>query len=467
MSDVRNFGAAGDGQNDDTEAVEHTIAQGEGPVEFPPGTYLLRRTVRVDLAKTGRLAITGAAGTPKIIMAGEGPAFHIVGTHDKNADPAGFSHDVWRKERMPTVSNLEIEGTTEKAGGILIDGVMQPTFTGVLIRKVNHAIHVRRRCRNVLISHCHLYNNHGIGVYFDDLNLHQAIIIGSHISYCLQGGIVIRGSEIRNLHITGNDIEYNFDVNAPTSADLLIDCRKAGSSVREVTIVSNTIQAKYSPGGANVRLLGLNRDNNRKVGIIALANNVLGSEEVNLHIADCRGITVTGNTLYSGHRGNMLIEGSQNITVTGNSFDHNSDYGDKELCTGVKIKESQDVLFGNNIVQDALAGKNTVLDAVDAQREALVQLTDCDRATVSGCQILDGQPYALLVEKSNRVNVSGSTIVETRTDKMMRAAVCFRGAGRANFVSGNTLGRGLDEALVADAESNVKRGDNLIDESKT
>ena len=35
------------------------------------------------------------------------------------------------------------------------------------------------------------------------------IIAGSHISYCRLGGVRIQGGEIRNLQITGNDIEYN------------------------------------------------------------------------------------------------------------------------------------------------------------------------------------------------------------------------------------------------------------------
>lgn len=49
MSNVRDFGAAGDGRHDDTDAIVHALEQGDGVLRFPPGEYLLSRTVRVEL----------------------------------------------------------------------------------------------------------------------------------------------------------------------------------------------------------------------------------------------------------------------------------------------------------------------------------------------------------------------------------------------------------------------------------
>ena len=110
---------------------------------------------------------------------------------------------------MPMISQLEIVGQHAEADGVQIEGVMQPVITGVLLRKLRHGIRITGRARNVLISHCHVYHNLGVGIYLDGVNLHQTIISASHISYCRLGGIRIERSEIRNLQITGNDIEYN------------------------------------------------------------------------------------------------------------------------------------------------------------------------------------------------------------------------------------------------------------------
>src|SRR5438876_290945 len=82
----------------------------------------------------------------------------------------------------------------------------------------------------------------GSGIYFDRVNLHQTNVHGNHISYCKQGGLKVVGSEIRNLQICSNDIEYNYDLKVPDCCDILLDCR--AGTVREGTIVGNTIQAR-------------------------------------------------------------------------------------------------------------------------------------------------------------------------------------------------------------------------------
>ena len=42
----------------------------------------------------------------------------------------------------------------------------------------------------------------------------------------LSSGIRISKSEIRNIQICGNDIEYNHDPQAEQSADVFFDCRE-------------------------------------------------------------------------------------------------------------------------------------------------------------------------------------------------------------------------------------------------
>src|SRR3954453_21897741 len=108
MSNVRDFGAAGDGKTDDTEALQHAINDGEGLLTLERGNYRITKTLVVDLAKRGRTGIEGSGGTAKIVMAGAGPALHFVGTHAKSADPNDFVPGVWQSERMPTLANLEI-----------------------------------------------------------------------------------------------------------------------------------------------------------------------------------------------------------------------------------------------------------------------------------------------------------------------------------------------------------------------
>ena len=50
MSNIRNFGAKGDGSNDDTAAIQHAVENaGDGLLEFPRGDYRIRRTIEIKL----------------------------------------------------------------------------------------------------------------------------------------------------------------------------------------------------------------------------------------------------------------------------------------------------------------------------------------------------------------------------------------------------------------------------------
>lgn len=457
MSNVRMFGAKGDGVTDDTAAILHALDAGDGLLEFPPGEYLLSGTLRIDLAERGPVGLVGSAGTARLIMAAAGPAVHLTGTHRRTAHPQEVAAGVWQRERLPTVLNLEIVGRHPQASGIFCEGTMQATLAGVLLRELEHGIHLRGRARNLLVSHCHIYHLSGVGIYLDAVNLHQAIVTGSHISYCLGGGIKVAASEIRNLQITGNDIEYNHNEAAEAAADVWIDCTNPGSSVREGTISGNTIQASYSPGGANVRFQGRGVEENHRAGLFAITGNLIGSQEVNLHLASCRGVTATGNVLYSARQGNVVVEGSRNVVLSGNTIDHNPDYGERELCTGVRISGSTECVLSGNVVQDCLAGEHTVAGP-PMVRQGLLQIERSHRVMVCGCQLLDGTPYGIYVRESSQVQITACQVLETRAMPAMRAAVRWVGPGADNVLALNTLVPGREGEALLDDEAGVRRG---------
>ncbi len=465
MTNVRDFGAVGDGKTDDTEAIQHAIDEGVGRVELTRGDYLITRTLQVDLARVGRTGIDGSLGTAKLLMAGSGPAILLKGTHASSADPAGFRPAEWQNERMPIVRDIEIEGRHAKADGIRIVGVMQPTLSGVLIREVHTAVHVTSRARNLLIDGCHFYHNTGVGVHLDNVNLHQSIIADSHISYCRLGGIRIENSEIRNLQITGNDIEYNNNAShgvegaddEPT-AEIYIDV--AAGSVREGTIVSNTIQATASANGANIRMIGSPGEDretvNHKAGMWTISGNLIGSQRTNIHLTSVRGVVISGNHIYSGHHRNLLIESSRNIVVGPNCFGHNPDYRKKELATGIRLVDSQNCNLTGVLIEDAEAGQHTVAGAEPIRREALVELVRCRRVNVSGVQILDGTPNGMLLEDCQDTVITGCTVTDDREPKRMEHAVVWTGSGRGGLVAGSRIGRGTKGDLKLPAEVRVE-----------
>ncbi|HJT78549.1 MAG TPA: right-handed parallel beta-helix repeat-containing protein [Gemmataceae bacterium] len=436
MSVARHFGAKGDGKTDDTAALGHALQQGDGRLVLTRGDYRISRPLIVDLAALGPVSISGDGGTARLVMAGPGPAIHLVGSHAKTADPKDFAEGVWRKERMPTVEGLAIVGAHPEADGVRIEGAMQPVLRGLLIRRCRHGVHLIHRDRNVIVAECHIYDNSGVGVFLDRVNLHQTNLVGNHISYCKQGGIKIAGSEVRNIQISGNDIEYNFDLKAAESADVLFDCRDG--TVREATIVGNTIQAKQSPGGANVRLVGAGRDNPNATGLLAISGNLLGSQAAVLHLRACRGVVVSGNCIYSGYRYAIRAEDSENLVIGPNTIDHNPEY---------KGKSTDQVLLRNcrNVTLSGLTVQHTL--AAEEEPAASVEIDGCHNVSLTGAQVIGARVRGVLVKGSTAVRVADCTIRPREGDATYRRAVEVDGASKQVLVVNNFLAKGSDGDL--------------------
>jgi hypothetical protein len=451
MSTAQHFGAKGDGKTDDAAALNHALQQGDGRLVLTRGDYVISRPLLVPLAERGRFSLSGDGGVARLIMTGPGPALHLVGTHRKTAKPADFAEGVWQKERLPTVQDVEIVGGHPEADGVRIEGAMQPTLTGVLIRRCRHGIHLVGRDRNVVVAGCHVYDNTGVGIFFDRVNLHQTNLTGNHVSYCKQGGIKISGSEVRNVQVCGNDIEYNFDPQAETSADILFDCREG--SVREATIVGNTIQALESPAGANVRLVGVGRANPNAAGMVAITGNLLGSQTTVLHLRACRGVVVSGNCIYGGYQNALWAEDSENLVIGPNSIDHNPDYKGKST--------DRFVLRGcRNVTVTGLLLEHT--GEAETEPDASLSIDDCTNVSVTGAQVIGARVRGVLVRGSQVVRVADCTIRPRPDDASYRAAVTVDGKSARVLVVNNFLAKGSDGDLQLPATAGQGAGNIVL-----
>jgi len=434
--DVKDFGAKGDGNTDDTEAIIAAVAGAtDGIVEFPKGKYKISKTIEVRLADEGTLSISGNGGTGSIIMTGEGPAFRFIGSHDKgSALPSTVKEITWEKERMPLIYDLEIVGANEKADGLEFRNTMQPTLRGLLIRNARIGIHLTSRNRNIIIDGCHIYNASGIGIFLDNVNIHQFIISDSHISYCKKGGIKVSESAIRNFQITGSDIEYNCDPEGMVSSDILIDCSAEGSSVREGTISGNTIQAIYSPGGANIRFIGKPGDPN-KIGLWSITGNHIGNQDINIHLNQSRGISITGNNFMRGYDRNIVIENSKNVIVSDNVIDRNEDYyHNHPAIGGVFINKAQNIVFSGNIVEGSEYGN-------EEEGGALI-IKDSQRITVNNCQIRNPKFHGIQIKNSSNVMVTDCMINEDASSSRMLTGISVEGECSDTVIRGNNVDKG-------------------------
>lgn len=419
---VFDFGAAGDGKTDDTVAIQKAVDSGIGGVQFLKGVYRISKPVVVDLDKVGFTSFV-SDGTCQIVMAGAGPAIRFIGTHTAgNASPVTFKENVWQRQRTPMVDGVEIVGAHPEAVGIEANGTMQITITRCSIRECLHGIHLVNRNRNVLIASCHVYNNRGIGVFYDNVNLHQSNIVGSHISYCEGGGIVSRGGDVRNIQIGTCDIESNMSSNTASTANILIDCSTSPAGTAEVEISGCTIQHNSrSPDSANIRIIGRGKANARGVqqrwGHITITGNVMSDVMVNLHLAGCRDVAFTGNTLCGGFKHNLLIEDCTHIVFGANVLDRNPPYGNESVNATVFRNCSDCTITGLHI-----SGVHTA--------EAGVVLEDCTRFNFTGCTILDCENAGLVARNLKNSRISDCLIRDDRqVDKRAEAIRIIGGSG--------------------------------------
>ena len=424
---VRDFGAKGDGEADDTAAIVAAVKAATGAVCFPEGDYRITRTIRIELDAAGRTSLIGT-GSATVIMAGPGPAFHIIGTHEGTGDPGSVRENVWQRQRMPIITGIEILGAHPESVGLRLEKTMQATLTNLLIRRCKIGIHLPIRNRNLIIDHCHIYHNTHVGIDFDHINLHQAIISNSHISYNRVAGIRLLGGQMRNFQIVGNDIEYNYDANLEDCADILIDMTPKGSSFREGTIVGNTIQARPSPNGANIRFLG--GKNLLTGGLLAITGNLIGSQTHNIHLKDCRGVTISGNSIYSAAEHSLWFEDSANIIAAGNSIDWNPDHKKKHLVDGILIDRCKGVILSGTIIEDSFQGAEQSGGAVDVRKSQDVSITNC--------QVLDFRFRGITLTDAVRCRVTGCSIIERRQKPQKGTSIRVIG-GRDNLIVDNIV----------------------------
>jgi hypothetical protein len=448
MADVFDFGAAGDGQRDDTAALQHALTAGDGVLQLRKGTYRITRPLVLDLTRTGHGAVLGLGGTSRIVMAGAGPALEVVGDHRGTALPSSVQPHTWEKERFPVITDVEILGDHPEAIGIQLRRTMQATVSRVLVRHCRYAVHLVERNRNFVLSDSHLYDNAEYGLFLDRCNLHQINVTGNHISYNKRAGIKSLDGDVHNLQITGNDIEYNNHPGGdasprgePRGAEVWFECPEG--TISEVTIASNTLQATVQPGGANVRIHGNARGFPGGARLVTITGNVIGSQRRGVELRHVTRVTVTGNTLYDSAELSLLASHCEGLTFTANTLGGGGTWSDPPR-DGVRLEDCS-----GGVVSGVTAER---LGAGTPDRGAAITLLRCRDVAVTDCQVLDAEVRGIELDDCVRCRVAGNTVVDRRPRRTMREAVRARG-GRDNLVAQNLVGGATGRAIEVEAGS--------------
>jgi len=414
---------------DSTDQLQSLLDSQKGVLVLTEKFYRIKRSLNLQLGKHGSASITSTSGST-LIMTGPGPAISVQGNHKGTASPKTFSAKTWN-ERMPVFSGFEILGGHPEADGINLQQTVGAIIERISVRWCHHGIHLTVRNRNVIVANCHLYENSGVGVYLDDVDLHQINVNNSHISYNRKGGIVVRDGNVRNLHVTGCDIEGNMpDDTTPTeTANIWIDVsgsdQDASKSIAEIAITGNTIQhaANYgaendetiASGGANIRLSGKAI---YPINSVAISGNVLSDTSTLVDIRHCHDVTVTGNTFFAPMPNNLTVEHSQRVVVNANTFNPR-----QFVRPGIiRFTHCKDCMLTNSTLFRLTHDRGAVTlsecsgcllsGLIISESNSGIRLNKTNSTTISNCRV-NGTPkgsFDLLIDQSNtNINLSGNS----------------------------------------------------------
>jgi len=165
-------------------------------------------------------------------------------------------------------------------------------------------------------------------------------------------------------------------------------------------------------------------------GLMTITGNVLSDVKVNVHLMQCRGVVITGNTAWRAYTHNLLVEDCSNIVIGPNNFGRRFPWMNEG-----DTNEANNSLVFRNCEDCTLTG----LHITDVWRDRAGLLLDgCKRMNVANCTVLDSDNVGIMLKNCKDSYVSGCLIRNDRPGSASWVPVKDTG-GFGNSIEKNML----------------------------
>lgn len=390
FTNVKGFGAVGDGVTDDTAAIQAAIdVTTTGQVYFPAGTYLISDTL--DITKNGIALVGAGSGGTEIHMTADAPAIEMAGT----------SGNVINRT---AVRNMTVRGggkASTSAHGIVYKFANSCYIEDVVLFSCRHALHFEHNFQTA-VNDIRVFgagsDQSYIGVYMaeTDLTYIDNAINANNVNVQSVSGYGFRiingqGSKFVNCEAGGSPMINGWYIGDPTTGTVACQWMHFANCLGDSTVgptwllrqgtatalsqmqftncwAGNGDYGFYVDGATRITFTAPLVVGHAKAGIYFLnsANNVLtsgvfnannednGAGNADIQIVASINNTIIGNNCESAGAGKSLIESgaSNGNTIT-----------DNYLAQGATIIGANTVLSRNPGFRSEITGTATVLAA--------------------------------------------------------------------------------------------------------
>jgi parallel beta-helix repeat protein len=165
-------------------------------------------------------------------------------------------------------------------------------------------------------------------------------------------------------------------------------------------------------------------------GLGAITGNLIGSQTFNIDLLHTRGVTITGNSIYSAADVSLRARHCRNLAVSGNTVDYNP--GSENLMRdGFLFDGCDGVIFSSNTLADCRWGS--------AEQGGAVSIVNSRNISVGNCMILGPRIRGIDIRSSANCRITGNTITVPSGEEKMLAAIAVDAGSTDIAVEDNLL----------------------------